>query len=98
MIKGSDFRRFSENNRIRIRENPADRGMFLDRKGHILAHNRPSFEVFLVPEDLEGNPEVLAKVGEILNMAQDEIKEKLQSLKEARSVQTGEDQIRYRLE
>jgi penicillin-binding protein 2 len=81
VIKGSEYRRFSENNRIRIRENPADRGMLLDRKGVILAHNRPSFEVYLVPEDLKGNPEVLAEVGEILNMAQDEIKEKLQSQK-----------------
>ena len=43
VIKGAEFRRMSENNRIRIRENPADRGMLLDRKGRVLAHNRPSF-------------------------------------------------------
>ena len=81
VIKGNEFRRLSENNRIRIRENPADRGMLLDRKGRILAHNRPSFEVYLVPEDLKKNPEVLAKVGEMLNMTQDEMKSKLESLK-----------------
>ncbi|MEW6377549.1 MAG: penicillin-binding protein 2 [Thermodesulfobacteriota bacterium] len=81
VIKGSEFRRLSENNRIRIRENPADRGMLLDRKGHVLAHNRPSFEVYLVPEDLKANPEVLIKVGKILNMAPNEIKERLQSQK-----------------
>ena len=66
VIKGSEFRRLSENNCIRLRENPADRGMLLDRKGRILAHNRPSFEVYLVPEDLKANPEVLIKVGEIV--------------------------------
>ena len=81
VIKGSEFRRLSENNCIRIRENPADRGMLLDRKRRVLAHNRPSFEVYLVPEDLKENPEVVVKVGEMLNMAQDEIKNKLQSLK-----------------
>jgi penicillin-binding protein 2 len=81
VIKGSEFRRLSENNRIRIRENPADRGMLLDRSGRVLAHNRPSFEVYLVPEDLQLNPEVLTKVGGMLNMGQDEIKEKLKSLK-----------------
>ena len=62
-------------------ENPADRGMLLDRKGRILAHNRPSFEVSLVPEDLKVNPEVLTKVGELLHMGEDEIKDKLQSSK-----------------
>ncbi len=81
VIKGSELRRLSENNCIRLRENPADRGMLLDRKGRILAHNRPSFEVYLVPEDLKANPEVLIKVGEMLNMTQDEIEEKIKAQK-----------------
>ena len=82
VIKGGELRRLSENNCVRIRENPADRGMLLDRKGRVLAHNRPSFEVYLVPEDLKENPEVLMKVGEMLNMAPDEIKNRLQSQKQ----------------
>ncbi len=81
VIKGSEFRRLSENNRIRILENPADRGMLLDRKGRILAQNRPSFEVYLVPEDLKVNPEVSVQVGELLRMGEDEIKERLQSIR-----------------
>jgi penicillin-binding protein 2 len=81
VIKGSELRRLSENNCIRLRENPADRGMLLDRKGRILAHNRPSFEVYLVPEDLKANPEVLIKVGEMLHMGQDEIEEKIKAQK-----------------
>jgi penicillin-binding protein 2 len=81
VIKGSEFRRLSKNNRIRIRENSADRGMLLDRKGRVLAHNRPSFEVSLIPEDLKANPEVLDNVSEMLNMDQDEIKDKLKDLK-----------------
>jgi len=81
VIKGSDFRQMSTNNCIRIRENPAARGMILDRKGRPLAHNRPSFEVYLVPEDLKENPEVLVRVGQMLNMNPEEIKEKLQAQK-----------------
>jgi penicillin-binding protein 2 len=81
VMKGSEFRRLSENNRIRIRENPADRGMLLDRRGRILAHNRPSFEVYLVPEDLKANPEVLVNVGQLLKMSGNEIMERLESLK-----------------
>jgi penicillin-binding protein 2 len=82
VIKGGEFRQLSENNCIRIRENPADRGMLLDRKGEVLAHNRPSFEVSLVPEDLKINPEVLTQVGEMLNMNREEIENKLRNLKE----------------
>jgi penicillin-binding protein 2 len=82
VIEGSEFRRLSENNCVRIRENPADRGMLLDRKGRVLVHNRPSFEVYLVPEDLKGNPEVRVKVGAMLNMAPDEIRNKLESQKQ----------------
>ena len=81
VIKGSELQRLSENNCIRLRENPADRGVLLDRQGRILAHNRPSFEVYLVPEDLKANPEVLIKVGEMLNMAPDEIVEKMKAQK-----------------
>jgi penicillin-binding protein 2 len=81
VIKGSDFRQMSANNCIRIREDPATRGMILDRKGRLLALNRPSFEVYLVPEDLKENPEVLIRVGQMLNMNPEEIKEKLQTQK-----------------
>lgn len=81
VIKGSDLRHLSENNCIRLRENPADRGMLLDRHGKVLAHNRPSFEVYLVPEDLRANPEVLTKVGKLLNMTRAEIEEKIKAQK-----------------
>ena len=81
VIKGSDFRQMSTNNCIRIREDPAARGMILDRKGQLLALNRPSFEVYLVPEDLKENLEVLVKAGQMLNMNPEEIKEKLQTQK-----------------
>lgn len=81
VIQGSELRHLSENNRIRLLENPADRGMLLDRKGRILAHNRPSFEVYLVPEDVKANPEVLVKIAGMLNMTQDEIEEKIRAQK-----------------
>jgi penicillin-binding protein 2 len=81
VIKGPEYRRMSENNRIRIRETPADRGMLLDRKGRILAHNRPSFEALLVPEDLKGNPEVLARVKDMLKLDPDDIQQKIKSAK-----------------
>jgi penicillin-binding protein 2 len=87
VIKGSDFRQMSANNCIRIREDPAARGMILDRKGRPLAHNRPSFEVYLVPEDLKENPEVLVRVGQMLNMTP--------GSKKTNTLPAGEDQVGY---
>ncbi len=81
VIKGSELRRLSENNCIRLRENPADRGMLLDRKGRILAHNRPSFEVYLIPEDLKANPEVVVEVGNLLKIPPEEIQERMNAQK-----------------
>ena len=81
VIKGGDLRRLSENNCIRLRENPADRGMLLDRKGRILARNRPSFEVYLVPEDVKANPEVLPQVGKMLNISAEEIRQRFNTQK-----------------
>jgi penicillin-binding protein 2 len=81
VINGSELRHLSENNRIRLIENPADRGMLFDCKGRVLAHNRPSFEVYLVPEDAKANPEVLIKVGKMLNITPDEIEEKIKAQK-----------------
>jgi len=81
VIKGGDLRRLSENNCIRLRENPADRGMLLDRKGRIVAHNRPSFEVYLIPEDLKANPEVVTEVGNLLKIPPEEIQERINTQK-----------------
>jgi penicillin-binding protein 2 len=81
VIKGSDLRRLSENNCIRLRENPADRGMLLDRKGRIVAHNRPSFEVYLIPEDLKANPEVVTEVANLLKIPPEEIQERIHTQK-----------------
>jgi len=81
VIMGGDLRRLSENNCIRLRENPADRGMLLDRKGRILARNRPSFEVYLVPEDVKANPEVIAQVGKLLNLPAEDIQQRFDTQK-----------------
>ncbi len=81
VIKGGDLRRLSENNCIRLRENPADRGMLLDRKGRILARNRPSFEVYLVPEDVKANPQVIGQVGKLLNIPTEDIQQRFDTQK-----------------
>ncbi|MCC9078307.1 penicillin-binding protein 2 [Litorilinea aerophila] len=52
IVEGQDFRQRADDNRFELVELPAPRGVIYDRTGTILARNRPSFEVAVVPEDL----------------------------------------------
>lgn len=51
IVEGEAFRSLSENNRLRLKRTPPLRGVIYDRQGRVLADNRPSFNVVLVPED-----------------------------------------------
>ncbi len=53
IIKGEDLLKRSENNRIRIREVKAMRGIVLDSRGVVLVENRPSYDVVIFPEDVK---------------------------------------------
>lgn len=52
VVEGETFRERSDRNRFDLIEIPAQRGVVYDRSGTILARNRPSFEVALIPEDI----------------------------------------------
>ncbi|MDP6809019.1 MAG: penicillin-binding protein 2 [Desulfobacterales bacterium] len=51
VIKGEDFMGRSENNRVRQVSLPAYRGTIKDRNGEILVSIRPSFNLYVIPED-----------------------------------------------
>lgn len=50
--QGGAFRQKADDNRFRLVEVPAPRGVIYDRNGEILARNRPSFVIAVVPADL----------------------------------------------
>ena len=66
VIEGEEMRSLSEHNRIRLRRVPAERGIIYDRNGVVLAENRPSFDVTLVPEDAGNVPGVLTRLHDYL--------------------------------
>ncbi len=53
IVEGDRFRTLSEKNRIRLNRLPSIRGLMLDRTGRVVAGNHPSFDVILVPEDVQ---------------------------------------------
>ncbi|MFZ6036064.1 MAG: penicillin-binding protein 2 [Patescibacteria group bacterium] len=52
IVEGGDFRAAAEENRIRIHEIKAPRGVLYDRNGEVLAHNVPNFILTVTPADL----------------------------------------------
>jgi len=60
IVEGDNYRRLSENNRIRIQKIMAPRGLILGKSGCVLAGNRPSFNICLVPQYTR-NPEAVLK-------------------------------------
>ena len=53
ILKGDEMRRLSEQNRVRVKKILAPRGTIFDRTGKILADTRPSFNLYLIPEDIK---------------------------------------------
>ena len=53
VLRGERFTYLSENNRIRLKKVPGIRGTVFDRRGQLLIHSPPSFDLLLMPEDAE---------------------------------------------
>ncbi|NIO04164.1 MAG: penicillin-binding protein 2 [Proteobacteria bacterium] len=77
IIRGEEFSRLAQNNRIRIRRVPASRGMIFDRNKKILVDNRPSFQVSLIPEDIDDVDQVVSRIGSVLNLEEEGLKSRV---------------------
>ena len=76
VIRGDYFYRLSTNNRIRIVPVEGRRGKILDRNGIILAGNRISFDVMIVPQEVKGEEKLFAYLSQALKIPQGEITKK----------------------
>ena len=77
VIRARHFRDLAENNRSRLVTLAAPRGALLDREGHVLVGNRPSFNVVLVPEHAVDLDRVVARLAWTLGMGEAAIRERL---------------------
>lgn len=78
IVKGSEYKKIAERNRLRVIDIPAPRGVIYDRNNNALVDNIPSFDISVVKEDLPGDPETLSALGRLLGLEPNEIKERLQ--------------------
>ncbi len=79
IMRGTDMRNLSEQNRVRIKKIVAPRGIIFDRNGKILADSRPAFNLYIVPEDIKDFSETIDGLAKLVGMAREEIMERLKA-------------------
>jgi len=75
----------SDRNRIQVRPIEPSRGLIYDRNGHILAENRPSFALAIVPEQVDDIDAVLADLQTRVNLSEEQLKQFKKRLGRTRS-------------
>lgn len=68
VIHGGEFRIQAENNRRRTFFVPPARGVILDRNGHILVKNRPSFNIEFITEDSPDPEATIEELSQIVHV------------------------------
>lgn len=68
-----EFHTRSEANRIKPRPIVPARGLIYDRNGKLLADNVPAYRLEVVPEQTENVDELLAELGRVIPLSEDEI-------------------------
>jgi penicillin-binding protein 2 len=82
VIQGSELRRLSENNCIRLESIDAPRGLLFDRNGERLVDNRPSFNLAIVVKDARPLEETVRRLAIHLGESPDVL---LQTIRKNRS-------------
>jgi penicillin-binding protein 2 len=95
VVEYEHFSTLSEDNRVKIVPLAPTRGLIYDRNGVELAQNTPTFSLEIVPENVEDMTELLAELGKLVEIS-DEDSERFRSmLKKKRPFQSVP--LRYRL-
>lgn len=79
IMRGSEMRKLSEQNRIRIKKVIAPRGIMYDRSGRVLADTRPSFNVYITPEDIKDFSQTVDGLAKLLDVDREDIIDKLKA-------------------
>ena len=82
-----DFATQSNNNRVLVRPVAPSRGLIYDRNSKLIADNRPSYNLTIVPERSTNLEELLADLSEIISISERDIKRFRKRLQQRRPFQ-----------
>jgi len=77
VVNGPSYRIKSENNRIHLQDIPPFRGMIFDRNGELLVDNRPSYNMYIIPEEIQNREQLLGSLNALIGLSPDSIEGKL---------------------
>ena len=75
IVEYAHFADLSKENRVRLMALPPNRGLIHDRNGVILAENRPTYHLELIPEQIDDIEATLQGLGEIVTISEDNIEQ-----------------------
>ena len=84
VARHDEFVTRSVNNRVKPRVLPPPRGLIYDRNGVLLADNVPAFRLEVVPEQVKDMKAMLARLGMVVPLSQDDVDGFLKQVKQSR--------------
>jgi penicillin-binding protein 2 len=87
IVEYDKYADLSEHNRLRLMELPPTRGLMYDRNGVILAENKPTFHLEIIPEQVADMEATLKGLSEIVPISETEIERFKDQLRVRRSFQ-----------
>jgi len=73
VTRHDEFVTRSTNNSVKPRAIPPARGLIYDRNGVLLADNVPAFRLEVVPDKVQDMPALLAQLGDVVPLGQDDL-------------------------
>ena len=77
ILNGPSYRVQSENNRIQLQDIPPFRGMIFDRRGELLVDNRPSYNLYIIPEQIQDQKQLLKSLNLLIGLEPQSVRDKL---------------------
>ncbi len=76
ILKGPNYRDQSDHNRIRLQDIPPARGKIFDRNGDLLVDNRPSYNLYIIPEEIQHRDQLLERLRRLIGLDPREVEKK----------------------
>jgi penicillin-binding protein 2 len=77
ILNGPSYRDQSDHNRIRLQDIPPARGKIFDRNGELLVDNRPSYNLYIIPEEIQHKEQLLESLRRLIGLDPEEVKTRL---------------------
>lgn len=77
VVNYDKYKKISDNNRIRVVRVKADRGFIYDRNDNLIVKNKPSYNLYLVREDIEDKDNLFNLISKKIDIDRDLIEKRL---------------------